>query len=150
MAPPLDSPLRRWRIEAGLTQEEAGEKLGLSNGQATVSKWERGDRCAVRAADLSGLAQLYGKDRGEITEAFRKVARFRRQRWMIYAIAAPQSFWLRLEKAAQEGGSEPSELLVEWATDNLNLLDGERGQDEYERDVRRQRATERAKACSPS
>ena len=50
--------LRQARLEAGLTQVEAGKKL--KKPQAYLSKIERGER-RLDAVELNELARLYGK-----------------------------------------------------------------------------------------
>ena len=50
--------LRQARLEAGLTQVEAGKKL--KKPQAYISKIERGER-RIDAVELDELAKLYGK-----------------------------------------------------------------------------------------
>lgn len=51
--------LRQARLEAGLTQVEAGKKLKKQ--QAYVSKIERGER-GVDAVELAEFAKVYKKD----------------------------------------------------------------------------------------
>lgn len=55
----LTQKLRTVRLEAGLTQVEAGKKLNKP--QAYLSKIERGER-GVDAVELGELARVYGKD----------------------------------------------------------------------------------------
>ena len=55
----LTQKLRAARLEAGLTQVEAGKKLRKP--QAYLSKIERGER-GVDAVELGALARVYGKD----------------------------------------------------------------------------------------
>ena len=55
----LTQRLRTARLEAKLTQVEAGKKLRKP--QAYLSKIERGER-GVDAVELGELAKLYGKD----------------------------------------------------------------------------------------
>ena len=50
--------LRQARLEAGLTQVEAGKKL--KKPQAYLSKVERGER-RIDAVELNELAKLFGK-----------------------------------------------------------------------------------------
>ena len=50
--------LRQARLEAGLTQVEAGKKL--KKPQAYLSKIERGER-RIDAVELDELAKIYGK-----------------------------------------------------------------------------------------
>ncbi len=50
--------LREARLEAGLTQVEAGKRL--KKPQAYISKIERGER-RVDAVELAELARIYGK-----------------------------------------------------------------------------------------
>jgi len=38
----MDTPLRRWRIARGLTQEEFGEKIGVK--RKAISRYENGER----------------------------------------------------------------------------------------------------------
>jgi len=54
----LTAKLRSARLEAGLTQVEAGRKL--KKPQAYLSKIERGER-RVDAVELDELAKVYGK-----------------------------------------------------------------------------------------
>jgi transcriptional regulator with XRE-family HTH domain len=54
----LTAKLRSARLEAGLTQVEAGKKL--KKPQAYISKIERGER-RVDAVELAELAEVYGK-----------------------------------------------------------------------------------------
>lgn len=54
----LTQKLRRARLDAGLTQVEAGKKL--KKPQAYLSKIERGERF-VDAVELSELAKVYDK-----------------------------------------------------------------------------------------
>jgi len=55
----LTKKLRTARLEAGLTQVEAGKKL--KKPQAYLSKIERGER-GVDAVELGELAKVYNKD----------------------------------------------------------------------------------------
>ena len=55
----LTKKLRTARLEANLTQVEAGKRL--KKPQAYVSKIERGER-GVDAVELGELARAYGKD----------------------------------------------------------------------------------------
>ena len=55
----LTAKLRSARLEAGLTQVEAGKKL--KKPQAYLSKIERGER-RVDAVELDELAKVYNKD----------------------------------------------------------------------------------------
>jgi transcriptional regulator with XRE-family HTH domain len=43
----MDTPLRRWRIAQGYTQEEAGKLVGV--GHYAFSRYERGERIPYRA-----------------------------------------------------------------------------------------------------
>ena len=54
----LTAKLRSARLEVGLTQVEAGKKLGKP--QAYLSKIERGER-GVDAVELAEFAKLYKK-----------------------------------------------------------------------------------------
>ena len=53
--------LRQARIQAGFTQVEVGERLGISQGM--VSKCESGER-RVDVIELARFAKLYGKKLG--------------------------------------------------------------------------------------
>ena len=55
----LTQKLRQARLDASLTQVEAGKKLRKP--QAYLSKIERGER-GVDAVELAELAKVYGKD----------------------------------------------------------------------------------------
>ena len=55
----LTQKLRQARLDAGLTQVEAGKKIRKP--QAYLSKIERGER-GVDAVELAELARIYGKD----------------------------------------------------------------------------------------
>jgi transcriptional regulator with XRE-family HTH domain len=55
----LTQKLRAARLEAGLTQVEAGKKL--KRPQAYLSKIERGER-GVDAVELTEFAKVYGKN----------------------------------------------------------------------------------------
>ncbi len=55
----LVKKLRQARLEAGLTQIEAGKRL--KKPQAYISKIERGER-GVDAVELGEFAKVYGKD----------------------------------------------------------------------------------------
>ena len=55
----LMQKLRTARLEAGLTQVEAGRKLRKP--QAYLSKIERGE-CGVGAVELAEFAKVYGKN----------------------------------------------------------------------------------------
>ena len=50
--------LRTIRGNAGLTQEEAAEKLFVS--VSTIQRWERADKCSPN--DLQNMLNLYGID----------------------------------------------------------------------------------------
>ncbi|MFA5751161.1 MAG: helix-turn-helix transcriptional regulator [Candidatus Paceibacterota bacterium] len=54
----LVKKLRQARLEAGLTQIEAGKQL--KKPQAYISKIERGER-GVDAVELAEIAKVYGK-----------------------------------------------------------------------------------------
>jgi transcriptional regulator with XRE-family HTH domain len=55
----LTQKLRQARLDAGLTQVEAGKKL--KKPQAYISKIERGER-GVDAVELAEFAKVYGKN----------------------------------------------------------------------------------------
>lgn len=58
--------IRQARRDAGLTQEQAGHALGVS--QSQMSKIERGER-KLDALDLGKLAKLYDKKVEELLPA---------------------------------------------------------------------------------
>lgn len=58
--------IRQARRDAGLTQEQAGRALGVS--QSQMSKIERGER-KLDALDLAKLAKLYDKKVEELLPA---------------------------------------------------------------------------------
>lgn len=49
--------LKGARVNAGLTQKEAGEKLGVTS--VTLSNWEKG-KTFPKASQLVKIASLYG------------------------------------------------------------------------------------------
>ena len=59
---------RKRRIEAGLTQTEVADSLGLATGQF-ISNWERG-RSMPPMVYLPKLVKLYGLNRGEVMEIY--------------------------------------------------------------------------------
>lgn len=54
----LTKRLRKARLEAGMTQEQAGKKL--KKPQAYISKIERGER-GIDAIEVSEAAKVYGQ-----------------------------------------------------------------------------------------
>lgn len=61
---PIKLTLAAARINAGYTQQEAAEKLGLST--YSLSNWETG-RTRPKEVTIRGLASLYGVPRDAIT-----------------------------------------------------------------------------------
>ncbi len=67
----LASGLRELRKAAGLSQEELGEKLGVSG--ATVSRWEAGQHVPTKS-HLHALEDYYGLPFGNLVDRFINVA----------------------------------------------------------------------------
>ena len=55
--------LKAARVNAGLTQKKAAEKLGISN--KTLSRWEKG-KGVPDCLQVSALCELYGRTYDEI------------------------------------------------------------------------------------
>lgn len=53
----LQISLAAARVNAGLTQEEAGKKIGVT--KQTIINWEKG-RIAPRIPEIEALAKIYG------------------------------------------------------------------------------------------
>lgn len=58
----LGDLLRSAREEAGLTQQDAAERIGLT--QSAISRFEKGER-GLEIAELRLIARTYGKTLGE-------------------------------------------------------------------------------------
>jgi transcriptional regulator with XRE-family HTH domain len=55
----MDSPLRRWRRQHGMTQEQLSERCGVSVN--TVARWEQADRMpsgphVIRLIEITGMS----------------------------------------------------------------------------------------------
>ena len=53
----MGESMRRLRKDAGLTQQEAADRIGV--GQSTVAMWETGN-CLPRMNLLKKIAEVYG------------------------------------------------------------------------------------------
>lgn len=61
---PTSTALRRGRVRAGLTQQDAAERIGVTTN--TVGRWERGQtaphgRLLTKALEVYGLSVEYGE-----------------------------------------------------------------------------------------
>ncbi len=64
-----DSPLKRLREEAGLSQQELGSRIGV--GLATISRWERGVSLPMLTVpQMKALCRELGKSIEELPDEF--------------------------------------------------------------------------------
>ena len=71
-APDVGSQIRHWRTVRGLTQDDLAARLDTT--QATVSRWESGDR-QPGLDDLRGLAKALKVPAGELLEPTERTGR---------------------------------------------------------------------------
>jgi len=64
-----DSPLKRLREEAGLSQQELASRIGV--GLATISRWERGvSEAMLTVPQMKALCRELGKSIEELPDEF--------------------------------------------------------------------------------
>lgn len=64
-----DSPLKKLREEAGLSQQELASSIGV--GVTTVSRWERGvSEAMLTVPQMKALCKLLGKSIEELPDEF--------------------------------------------------------------------------------
>ncbi|MGX6446929.1 helix-turn-helix domain-containing protein [Patulibacter sp. S7RM1-6] len=71
---PTSAALRRGRLRAGLTQQDAAERIGVAPN--TVGRWERGQtaphgRLLTKALEVYGLDMAYGERDGTAVDELR-------------------------------------------------------------------------------
>ncbi len=113
----IDSRLATWRRRAGLTQEQLGEMVGVS--QRAVAYWEDGTYDASKK-EKHALAAALDVPVKDVFAAFHVRAR---RGQLSRQLAASPAFWERIEGHAAKAGRSAAELLVEWATDAMDVDD---------------------------
>lgn len=64
-----ESPLKKLREEAGLSQQELASSIGV--GVTTVSRWERGvSEAMLTVPQMKALCQVFGKSIEELPDEF--------------------------------------------------------------------------------
>ncbi|NDJ17724.1 helix-turn-helix transcriptional regulator [Myxacorys almedinensis] len=65
----IESPLKRLREDAGLSQQEFASRIGV--GIATISRWERGASIAMLTVpQMKALCRILGKAIEELPDEF--------------------------------------------------------------------------------
>jgi transcriptional regulator with XRE-family HTH domain len=62
------SPLKKLREEAGLSQQELATRIGVA--VATISRWERGAPAMLTVPQMKALCQVFGKSIEELPDEF--------------------------------------------------------------------------------
>jgi transcriptional regulator with XRE-family HTH domain len=63
-----DSPLKKLREEAGLSQQELATRIGVA--VATISRWERGAPAMLTVPQIKALCKVLGKNLEELPDEF--------------------------------------------------------------------------------
>ncbi|MBD2016319.1 helix-turn-helix transcriptional regulator [Microcoleus sp. FACHB-53] len=63
-----ESPLKRLREEAGLSQQELATRIGVA--VATISRWERGAPAMLTVPQMKALCRVFGKSIEELPDEF--------------------------------------------------------------------------------
>ena len=63
-----ESPLKKLREEAGLSQQELATRIGVA--VATISRWERGAPAMLTVPQMKALCKVYGKSIEELPDEF--------------------------------------------------------------------------------
>jgi transcriptional regulator with XRE-family HTH domain len=62
------SPLKKLREEAGLSQQELATRIGVA--VATISRWERGAPAMLTVPQMKALCKIFGKSIEELPDEF--------------------------------------------------------------------------------
>lgn len=63
-----ESPLKKLREEAGLSQQALATRIGVA--VATISRWERGAPAMLTVPQMKALCQVFGKSIEELPDEF--------------------------------------------------------------------------------
>ncbi len=63
-----ESPLKKLREEAGLSQQELATRIGVA--VATISRWERGAPAMLTVPQMKALCQVFGRSIEELPDEF--------------------------------------------------------------------------------
>lgn len=63
-----ESPLKKLREEAGLSQEGLARIIGVAS--ATISRWERGAPAMLTVPQMKALCRVFGKSIEELPDEF--------------------------------------------------------------------------------
>jgi transcriptional regulator with XRE-family HTH domain len=63
-----ESPLKKLREEAGLSQEGLARIIGVAS--ATISRWERGSPAMLTVPQMKALCKVFGKSIEELPDEF--------------------------------------------------------------------------------
>jgi transcriptional regulator with XRE-family HTH domain len=63
-----ESPLKKLREEAGLSQQELATRIGVA--VATISRWERGAPAMLTVPQMKALCRVFGKSIEELPDEF--------------------------------------------------------------------------------
>ena len=63
-----ESPLKKLREEAGLSQQELATRIGVA--VATISRWERGAPAMLTVPQMKALCKVFGKSIEELPDEF--------------------------------------------------------------------------------
>ena len=63
-----ESPLKKLREEAGLSQEGLARIIGVAS--ATISRWERGATAMLTVPQMKALCRVFGKSIEELPDEF--------------------------------------------------------------------------------
>jgi transcriptional regulator with XRE-family HTH domain len=63
-----ESPLKKLREEAGLSQEGLARIIGVAS--ATISRWERGAPAMLSVPQMKALCKVFGKSIEELPDEF--------------------------------------------------------------------------------
>ena len=63
-----ESPLKKLREEAGLSQQELATRIGVA--VATISRWERGAPAMLTVPQMKAMCRVFGKSIEELPDEF--------------------------------------------------------------------------------
>ena len=63
-----ESPLKKLREEAGLSQQELATRIGVA--VATISRWERGAPAMLTVPQMKAMCKVFGKSIEELPDEF--------------------------------------------------------------------------------
>ena len=70
-----ESPLKKLREEAGLSQQELATRIGVA--VATISRWERGAPAMLTVPQMKAMCRVFGKSIEELPDEFGPAKRSR-------------------------------------------------------------------------